>query len=864
MPNGSRRSALLFSSALAALTVLGFGGVAQAADQTYQFDIPAESLGQALTDFSRASSQQIVFSEEVTSGRSTKGLHGRYTATQALDALLGGSGLRVETNSSGVMMVQPKKARAASNEAAPVGSDIETVVVTGSNIHDPNVQSSPITTLDRSALQAQGIVTMQGALATLPSNFGGDINVETNNKQNGGVGNAGLSNRGASSSANIHGLGASATLSVLNGNHLPTGSEGISVDISMIPAIAIDRIDVLRDGASPIYGADAVGGVVNFVTRRDFDGAETTARYGQATQGGLNQVQLGQAYGTTFQDGSFFAAYQFDHDTSIRGQDRIATAGSQPGPITAYPANTQHSAYANLYYDLFPSTEVFLEGLYSNRNTSGVSYTGSQTVFSVGHAQNEQFVVNTGFNSNLGGDWQLKGLAQYASNGLNDSGEYTDHSQFNEFLYREIDYLGNLTANGTIFNLPAGPVKAALGVDYRNEGRAGESNASAGLFPYRLSRTVFAGFGEIAVPLIAPAQTVPLVQSFELTAAARYDNYSDFGGTTNPKVGFSWQVDDELRLRGNYSTSFRAPSFAELNRSEGYQLGLVLPDSASPSGTSTAIVLVGGSPNLHAEKARNLSFGVDYATERLFGFEAHIDYFNVDFKDRISQPDPGFAGFFGLQNAPVETINRTPSASYVQSLISSPQFFNFTGGSIDPASVVIYDNGLTNLSRNQVEGIDLNASIDPKFGESDLKLSFDATITDKYDVQLLPSNPSVNEAGTVYFPPKFKGRIGAMWTSGSLHANAFVNYVASYKDLQFAPPVVQVESYTTVDLVLLYNVGQELPSLSGLTVSLVANNLFDQNPPFIKANTSAGYPNYDPTNASIIGRTIAIQMQMEW
>jgi type II secretory pathway component GspD/PulD (secretin) len=104
------RKLFLSSSALMAL-VLGVS-TARAAAPEYQFDIPAESLSLALTDFSAASSQQIIFSEEVVKGRATPGLHGRYTSDAALSALLSGSDLKAVTNSSGVLMVQPKNVRA--------------------------------------------------------------------------------------------------------------------------------------------------------------------------------------------------------------------------------------------------------------------------------------------------------------------------------------------------------------------------------------------------------------------------------------------------------------------------------------------------------------------------------------------------------------------------------------------------------------------------------------------------------------------------------------------------------------------------------------------------------------------------------
>src|ERR1700678_4455531 len=119
-----RRSVLLLTTALMGLSTLAFAPSAaaqseqSAQEKTYQFDIPAEPLGQALTDFSAVSSQQIIMSEDVTKGHATKGLHGRFTAPQALDALLAGTDLMVETNASGVLMVRSKNAQAAQVDRA--------------------------------------------------------------------------------------------------------------------------------------------------------------------------------------------------------------------------------------------------------------------------------------------------------------------------------------------------------------------------------------------------------------------------------------------------------------------------------------------------------------------------------------------------------------------------------------------------------------------------------------------------------------------------------------------------------------------------------------------------------------------------
>ncbi|MEI9988971.1 MAG: TonB-dependent receptor [Rhizomicrobium sp.] len=850
------------SSALAsALLLAGASGALAQSAPVYQFDIPAEKLGQALKDFSAASSQQIVFSDDVVGERSAPALRGSYTRDQALALLLQGTDLRADVSRSGVLMVRSKNVEAASNEAGGT-NDVETVVVTGTHLRDANAQSSPITVLDRGTLQAQGTNTLQGALAALPSNFEGDINVEAVN-QAGGLGNS-QQNRGGASSANIHALGASSTLTVLDGNHLPMGSQGVSVDISMIPVIAIDRIDVLRDGASPIYGADAVAGVVNIVTRRDFDGAETTARYGQATSGGLDQVQLAQAFGKTFDGGSFFTAYQYDDNTAIKASDREATAALSTGPATAYPSGRAHSGYANVYFDIVPDTELFAEALYTDRLLVATSSAGYGAVVDRAARENRQFVGNAGFNAALEGDWHVKGVGQFAFNSLDDAVTRSDHSEQYQIPYRETDYAANITADGSLFDVPAGAVKAAFGLDYRAE--TGVSNGSPiGIGSYRLSRTIYAAFGELAIPLLSSAQHIPFVQSLELSAAARYDHYSDFGGTTNPKIGVVWQVDSVLKFRGNYSTSFRAPSFAELNQVEAYYIGVTVPDPAVPSGMSNIIDLGGGNPDLKPEKARSLSFGADLVTGSFFGFQAHVEYFDVDFTDRISSPDPAAEVYGGLNYPPIQPfLTRNPSPAYVASLTSSPKYYPFYSMAFDPSTVVVVDDRLTNLASNKVSGFDFNTSINPDIGDAGaLQVTLEGTYFTKFDISVQKGAPEIDEAGTVFFPPSYRLRGGALYSYGPWRANAFINYTDSFKDGRFVP-TVDVSSLTTVDLVLAYKIETGSGLLSNTTIGVVANNLFDQSPPFVRATVGQGYPTYDPTNASIVGRTLAIQFQKNW
>src|SRR5579863_1553627 len=104
-----RRGTLLVSTLVGGV-FFRLGDTALAADPTYRFDIPREPLSQALTDFSQASAQQIIYSESVVQGRTTSGLHGSYTVAEAIHTLLNGTDLKVDVNPAGVLMIRAKNA----------------------------------------------------------------------------------------------------------------------------------------------------------------------------------------------------------------------------------------------------------------------------------------------------------------------------------------------------------------------------------------------------------------------------------------------------------------------------------------------------------------------------------------------------------------------------------------------------------------------------------------------------------------------------------------------------------------------------------------------------------------------------------
>jgi iron complex outermembrane recepter protein len=220
---------------------------------------------------------------------------------------------------------------------APPGEAVaERVIVTGSNIPTAQEQASiPVTTYTAQWLQKSGSNTPVEGLRQLPTFVG---NAETENDSNGGDGTAFI---------NLRGLGAENTLVLINGRRM-AGGNGEAADVNLIPLSAIQKVDVLKDGASAIYGSDAVAGVVNFMMWNDirdygpiYEGAEFELRYGTTTDHDANTRQAWIRGGVTGLDGKvvIFASAEYYNRAALFSADRFisATGDLSSGPIGDNP-----------------------------------------------------------------------------------------------------------------------------------------------------------------------------------------------------------------------------------------------------------------------------------------------------------------------------------------------------------------------------------------------------------------------------------------------------------------------------------------------------------------------------------------------
>ncbi|MDQ2763541.1 MAG: TonB-dependent receptor plug domain-containing protein, partial [Pseudomonadota bacterium] len=221
-------------------------------DPARDFTLSVQNLGRALQQVALQSGQQVIAPSSLTDGVRAPAIKGHYTPVEVIAMLLRGTGLHAVLIGK-TLVIQ----RVSSSENGEAASDI---LVTGTRIRGRAPVGSPVITIDRKAIEENGFATTQQIAQSIPQNFAGGANEGTGNAIT-GLGNG---NAGKGSSVNLRGLGQSSTLVLLNGDRPPLGgATGTFADISMIPASAIERVEIVPDGASAIYGSDAVAGVVN-------------------------------------------------------------------------------------------------------------------------------------------------------------------------------------------------------------------------------------------------------------------------------------------------------------------------------------------------------------------------------------------------------------------------------------------------------------------------------------------------------------------------------------------------------------------------------------------------------------------------
>ena len=892
--DGFFRIALIGGASVVALASSAFAG------EPADFDIEAGELQRALNSYIEQSGEQLFYRIDEVRGVRTKGVEGRYDADEALQILLNGAGFDVRRDPSGaavvvkaslsqgasvggnsaVRLAQRRQAAPAVNtETRPGDEDAEKrdeIIVTGTNIRGIAPESSPVRTYTREDIQITGAATAQDFIQTLPQNFGGGSNTDFISLPND---DAAGQNFGDGASVNLRGLGSGSTLVLLNGRRMaPSSNLGDFVDISLIPASAIERVDVLTDGASSIYGADAVAGVINFVLRDDYDGAEASLRYGSVTQGNMDEFRANLTGGKSWDTGNVLLAYEFLSQTNLSAEDR-AFSRNVVLPNDLLPSQRRHSALMSASQQITPDFEASADASFSTRETVRDVTTGVVDNFQRPVATTDNLNVSLGGSWRVADDWFFDFSGTYSKVDLRRVNDTPVVQQ--DFQIDSAIWVGDALASGPVFSLPGGEVKLAFGGHVRSETFSSFSGTTEAVLR-EADRDVYALFGEAFIPIIGPDNARPGVQRLELNVSGRYSDFSDFGATANPKIGVLWSPVDGLRLRGSYSTSFNPPALGRVGDALGSALayptalsgvlfGVPVPDD-SPFANTAGLFLTGTSEQLDAETSRAFSAGLDFSKDvGRNRFEFSATYFDIEFEDRLgATPIPDGRNRFEAPSIALETPGAFPEGAVI--LDPSPAQINdvldfidldlVQIGGADPfdASFINLTSIIRNLSLSIVRGIDVEAGYTFDSDHGVYTLGVSGTFINDFQRQAAVTTPLIEQVNTQFNPVDLRLRARAGYARNGFSGVVFVNYTDSYRT-DNTPGAVPIEAWTTVDVTLTYDLQNRLDNtfLNNTLFRLSVINLFDQNPPSTPLATSSGIAGFDPTNSSPLNRFVSFE-----
>jgi iron complex outermembrane receptor protein len=491
--------------------------------------------------------------------------------------------------------------------------------------------------------------------------------------------------------ASLRGLSPDHTLVLVNGKrrhgsalvHLggTYGKGSSNVDLNAIPMTAIKRIEILRDGASAQYGSDAIAGVINVVLKDYDEGGSASVQTGQTYTGDGEQWRVGLNHGISFLDEGFINLSLEAHhknSTNRAGLDsrkqypNLADGSSDPRELTFDRKNHQvgDAEYDNLGlfinsgFDFDNESQLYAFGGISQRETkSGAFYRRALDSRNILEIYPDGFLpqINPdisdsslvlGYKFNLG-EWNVDSSVGYGSNefeyrvvnSLNASIGPSSQSEFNA---------GTLSTSETNLNLDASryfdfandsEILLATGIAWRENGyqiEAGEANSyfgsgSQGFGGFTPESEVNEDRSNAGVYVEVENQ---LTDAFFWSAAARYEDYSDFGSNNSWKLAARYDLDDNWGLRASTNTGFRAPSVQQLyftNISTLFnpdpQTGQLVPTESGTFNNFSPITQALDVGKLQAEISQSFSLGLVYNNHD--GLAMTIDAYQISIEDRI-------------------------------------------------------------------------------------------------------------------------------------------------------------------------------------------------------------------------------------
>ncbi len=838
-----------------------------------------------------------------------------------------------------------------SSEAAPRGK-VEKIQVTGSHIKRIDVEGpSPVLTLDRDYLDKTGYNSVADVLRdTTVAGLGADRE----------AGLSGGADAGAATTS-VRGMTSNNILVLLDGKRMPTIGGSTRVDLNLIPMAAIERVEILKDGASAIYGSDALGGVINFITKRNFDGASVTLRHFQPEEPGGQRTDVTGTWGTTGSNYDFLAVLNYRNNRPVAMRDRdffiptdpyLSPTGS-PGswknhddPETAWnagggaapctgsvdgrgrcrfdyspymnviPEIEQFSTLLNGGYEINENLKVFARGIYTRRivktqlapppdgflderdpGTSGIdtripkavadawglppgatSVNGAspgndvdviyRLVEEVGPRKSEITSDSVGISSGVEGylwnTWEWEFSGNYAETKTSNRGvsgfanklqmrqkTVADPTYFNPFAasgnksdISDSTYVPVLdinssvatvlmSATGEIASLSTGPVAMAVGVSTNwqtFEQTADGVTASGAQWG---GSTSAEGSGRRDFQSMYTEFSVPALRNLELQLAGRFDNYSDFGSTVNPKVGFRYKPLNSFMLRGTWGTGFKAPALEDL-----YESGTVsYPFGYDAVADENAQFKTFGSGNPNLKEETSTSFNVGFVWQILDRLSFSTDYYVTEQNDVVQR----------VSSDTVRDLFRAEAAGIDLSQFGIEIVRNPAGtGAVER---IVAPN--LNLASRTSEGLEFRLAYNtPVFGNWTLTSIVDYSYLLRIDEIAFPGLSAQNRVGWAG-NPYWRNNIAIGMSNNTWGINSLIRTIGEQNASATAPGTVgKTRDHTELDLQASY-----AASWDGV-FSLGVRNVFGTDRPWQNEHLANGFINtslYDPFGRTFWG-----------
>ncbi|MCR5880287.1 TonB-dependent siderophore receptor [Phenylobacterium sp. J367] len=783
--------------------------------------------------------------------------------------------------------------------AQTASGEVEELVVTGTRTEGRSRLESlaPVDVINEEALRNTGTTELGAALASVAPSLDFPRPAITDGTD-------------SVRPATLRGLAPDQTLVLLNGmrRHASAlvnvngsiGRGSAAVDLNAIPTIAVDRIEVLRDGASAQYGSDAIAGVINMRLREAREGGSVAYTYGyyntevkparipngyDKKDGVSNTVQgwVGLPLGA---EGFLTLSGEYRHQNPTSRGD-LDPRPAVPSITSRYgdPQSENYTFYANAGTPLDDVWSLYGFGGYQNRQTDSAANprlannaNNVPSIFPNGFLPRittdiDDFTAAFGTRGEAGG-FSIDAGVVYGYNkvhygvidSVNASLGASSPTTFDAGAMRYDQWVAGVDLTRPMEFGFAEPATLAFGAEYRHEGYGITAGDVAS---YTLGPVAGKAAGAQGFPGFKPSNEVdvnrhsyaayvdldvPFTEAFGVALAARFEDYSDFGSTLTGKASARYEVTDSLALRGTIASGFRAPAlqqqyFTATSTNFISINGVNTPVEVStfPATSATAAAL--GAKPLEAEDSINYSLGLVYSVG---AFEVTVDAYRIDIDDRIV-----------LSENILGTPTGSATAVAIYNLLNPPGTSGIGGGRFFINGVDTTTKGVDIVARYR-----LNTDTAGRF-DITAAANFNKTEVTKIPttapLSALPVPPVLFDRGNrLTFEegtPDQKHVLAVDWSLGAFGATAKATY---YGDV-LIPNNNATLDYKAGDHVLVDFEGRYELDM-GATLALGVNNLFDEypnaTPPNVNTNGPIGFPSYSPFGFN--GRFLYARVGFNW